>query len=185
MAVMIALNILVIGFAIFVWFCHQRNVLNISQQALKRRLNNFLKVLLNYTPIQSVKKFNLIKFRLIILNLMLGFLIGLNLVQLKANTQPLIFADLKITSNGILKIDKQWHSVTIEDFSKTQILKHYVKLSVKASLNLPNKEVWKPATRIMVNWYLTHAEFKQLQRVPRLGESWFFYGKLKPVRGSL
>ena len=183
--VMIALNVLVIGFAIMAWFFHQRNGLNVSQQALERRLNNFLKVLLNYTPIQNVKKFNLIKFRLIFLNLMLGFIVGLNLVQLKASTQPLISADLKTTSNGVLKVDKQWHSVTIEDFSKTQTLKHYVKLSVKASLNFPNKEVWKPATRIRVNWYLTHAEFKQLQRVPRLGESWFFYGKLKPVRGSL
>lgn len=125
-----------------------------------------------------------------ILNFLLGAIIGVNIVFWQYFFSPQIKSDW---FNQHVVVDAQL--TQIPNVSKTN---HFYKLSFTAKLNKVakpfnaktmnnvNDQAWsfsKP--EIKLTWYLDFDEFNTLKTVPKVGETWQFYVKLKSNHASI
>jgi len=139
----------------------------------------------DYTPNCLAKKFNFAYFLSISLNFSAGFLIGVALVvwqaQLLPQIEPSRFAA------------KQWATGQVDSLPKIERHERFTKLSFTFRLESLHGEVGNELEQIFsyrhpkvsVSWYLSETAFTNLKQVPRLGEKWRFFGRLKQNHGSM
>lgn len=219
---MLAFNTVALVFACVIAYSGYKNQCAKAKAATKKlvdinnnrisapELTTVLKTSQNYTLNWLFKNFNLMKFKLIALNFILGSVFGLNLVHFQANLTP-------ISSNNADSSYqyKAWFDLKIKDFTQVEHKNGYVKVSFRALLlgqlaknegdnnqsnnlnkhlnksnkqgSLNSKSIRSALKRqgIHVFWYLNPKEFKQLEKLPKLGETWRLLGKLKPSHSSL
>ncbi len=156
----------------------QVDAVNNRQQTKCHPLQNFHE---NYTRNLSDKK---TKFLSIPLNFFMGLLIGVNLVIWQAFFAPVI--DVKAFDQ------KGWFSGQVVSLPQLQKTAHYTKVSFIYELRSKQQNFDSPlqewnwrAPKLKLNWYLSESDLSEIGTLPKNGEIWRFYGKLKSNHASL
>jgi len=136
----------------------------------------------NNTLICSLTKRLFSKFSLKLINLISGLLVGISLVIWQYQFSP------KIDPQNLHQ--KYWLTAKIVSNPVQQDQAHFSRIQFEVaveSLRQTDRQIeWsysKP--KLKLSWYLNQQQLEQLEELPKVGESWLFYGKLKSNHASI